>query len=412
MLNWCKRFNICSFLDSHQYNQLPSTIDCVAAVGAVDQVPGQDLEQLQSFIDQHQGKWLFGHLAYNCKDQIEALQSRHTDPIGFPALFFFVPAIVLQLQQGQLIITTYQNEDPVKIYNEIANTPISPSQGLAPIQVSARMSPEAYLTAILRLKEHIQRGDCYEINFCQEFFSERVQIDPINTYLELTRVSPTPFACYYHLHEQHLLCASPERYLQKKGRKLISQPIKGTIKRIPGEIKADLAQIEALRNSEKDKSENVMVVDLVRNDLSKICKQGSVQVSELFGIYSFPQVHQMISTVEGELDEQVSFTDIIRASFPMGSMTGAPKLKVMELIEQYEHSHRGLYSGAVGYIDPSGNFDLNVVIRSIQYNALTGYLNYQVGGGITYYSDPAREYEECLLKAAAIRRVLGEGKEL
>lgn len=149
-----------------------------------------------------------------------------------------------------------------------------------------------------------------------------------------------------------------------------------------------------------------MVVDLVRNDLSKVCKEGSVKVSELFGIYSFPQVHQMISTIEGELDEKVPFSSILKACFPMGSMTGAPKKRVMELIEQYEKTKRGLYSGAVGYIDPNGDFDFNVVIRSILYNAVNQYLGYQVGGGITFYSDPEKEYEECLLKAAAIRKVL------
>jgi para-aminobenzoate synthetase component 1 len=161
-----------------------------------------------------------------------------------------------------------------------------------------------------------------------------------------------------------------------------------------------------LRNSGKDRSENVMVVDLVRNDLSKVCTEGSVQTDELFGIYSFPQVHQMISTISGQLKPGVSFTDILKASFPMGSMTGAPKRRVMQLIEQYEKTKRGIYSGAVGYIDPQGDFDFNVVIRSILYNATDRYLSYQVGGGITAYSEAEKEYEECLLKAAAISQVL------
>ena len=161
-----------------------------------------------------------------------------------------------------------------------------------------------------------------------------------------------------------------------------------------------------ISGSKKYKSENVMVVDLVRNDVSQVSRAGSVIVEELFGIYSFPQVYQMISTIKGELKDETSFMDIIRACFPMGSMTGAPKKRVLELIDQYEKSNRGLFSGAVGYIAPGGDFDFNVVIRSILYNAQNRYLSFQVGSGITFYSDPLREWEECLLKAKAINTVL------
>jgi para-aminobenzoate synthetase component 1 len=202
------------------------------------------------------------------------------------------------------------------------------------------------------------------------------------------------------------LCASPERYLQKKGNRIISQPIKGTIKRDAVNEANDLQLQEALLASEKDKAENVMVVDLVRNDLSKVCEEGSVKVEELFGLYSFPQVHQLISTISGQLKKGIDLSAILQASFPMGSMTGAPKQRVMELIERYEKTKRGLYSGAVGYITPNKDFDFNVVIRSILYNANTHYLSYQVGGGITFYSDAEKEDEECLTKAAAIKAVL------
>ena len=160
---------------------------------------------------------------------------------------------------------------------------------------------------------------------------------------------------------------------------------------------------EELFHSDKDRSENVMVVDLVRNDLSKVCEEGTVKVDELYGIYSFPQVHQMISTVSGELKKNISFTEIIKATFPMGSMTGAPKKRVMELIEQYEKTKRGIFSGCLGYISPNGDFDFNVVIRSIMYNASSNYLSFQAGSAITFYSDPEKEWEECLLKAEAIK---------
>ena len=222
----------------------------------------------------------------------------------------------------------------------------------------------------------------------------------------LTEVSPTPFACFYKNSSDYLLCASPERYLQKKGNQLISQPIKGTIKRNLHNDADDKLQVEALQNSSKDKSENVMVVDLVRNDLSRICEQGSVKVSELFGIYSFPQVHQMISTITGTLNSNTLFSEILEATFPMGSMTGAPKKSVMETIDALEPTKRGLYSGTVGYFNPAGDFDFNVVIRSIFYNSDIKKASYGVGGGITIYSDPEKEYEECLLKAAAIKKVL------
>jgi para-aminobenzoate synthetase component 1 len=206
--------------------------------------------------------------------------------------------------------------------------------------------------------------------------------------------------------DKYLLCASPERFLQKKGRRIISQPIKGTARRNTASKEADEQLKEQLHQSQKDRSENVMVVDLVRNDLSKICKEATVQTEELCGIYSFPQVHQLISTVTGELSEGIDFSKILRATFPMGSMTGAPKIRVMQLIERYEKTKRGIYSGCIGYISPANDFDFNVVIRSIMYNAASRYLSYQVGGGITFYSDAEKEYEECLLKAAAIKKVL------
>ena len=193
--------------------------------------------------------------------------------------------------------------------------------------------------------------------------------------------------------------------LKRRETNIISQPIKGTSRRNLQDSAADEFSKTQLYNSNKDRAENVMVVDLVRNDLSKLCVEGSVQVDELFGIYSFPQVHQMVSTISGVLQPGISFAEIIRKTFPMGSMTGAPKKKVMELIETYETVKRGIFSGAVGYINPAGDFDFNVVIRSVLYNQSARYLSYLVGSGITFYSNAAAEYEECLLKAEAIKKV-------
>jgi para-aminobenzoate synthetase component 1 len=205
--------------------------------------------------------------------------------------------------------------------------------------------------------------------------------------------------------EQFLLSASPERFIKKVGKKIISQPIKGTARR--GANEEEDKQIKHhLFNDPKERAENIMIVDLVRNDLSRTADKGSVIVEELCGIYTFPQVHQMISTVVSELREDVHFIEAIRQCFPMGSMTGAPKVRAMKLIEKYESTKRGLFSGAVGYITPEGDFDFNVVIRSILYNARNHYLSFMVGGAITMQAEAEKEYEECMLKAKAIMRVL------
>jgi para-aminobenzoate synthetase component 1 len=207
------------------------------------------------------------------------------------------------------------------------------------------------------------------------------------------------------MNDKYLVCSSPERFVQKKGPLVISQPIKGTIKREEDHA-ADILSRQALQQNSKERAENVMVVDLVRNDLSHTATAGSVKVTELFGIYSFAHVHHMISTVTAIPEPNLPFTAIIRQAFPMGSMTGAPKLRVLQLIEQYEQSRRGLFSGALGYITPEGDFDFNVVIRSILYNEETGYLSFPTGSAITSYADPEKEWEECLLKAASMKKVL------
>ena len=407
MLNWCNRFNICCFLDNHHYYSAYHSIECIAAAGAVKTVSARDytLPMLNAIMAEKKD-WLFGHLNYDIHTCEENNTPGIVDPIGFPGFFFFQPETVLHLKVGFLTISTIGAITPEDIYYQIVNEPLTVYHEQASISPAPRISKHEYLNTVKQIQAHIQRGDCYELNFCQEFFAAATIINPLQLYRQLTSYSPNPFSCFYKLDDKYVLCASPERYLQKKGTRLISQPIKGTFKRNPGNPAADEALKLQLQNSEKDKSENVMVVDLVRNDLSRICREGSVRVEELFGVYSFPQVHQMISTISGEMKQGTGFADIISASFPMGSMTGAPKKRVMELIAQYEKTKRGIYSGAIGYIDPERDFDFNVVIRSILYNATNQYLSYLVGGGITFYSDPEKEYEECLLKAEAMNKVL------
>lgn len=404
ILQWIQPFGVCSFLDNHQYNLPHHSVDCLAAAGALQVISGANAAASIDAFYKDEQDWLFGHFSYEYNTP-QNLRMQIPHPAGFSDAFFFRPDHVLHLSNQELTIESY-SRDPETIFREIGNIKIK--EGVQhSIHCTPRTSREDYLQTIQHLLSHIQDGDCYEINFCQEFFAENTTLNPAAVYRQLTRLSPNPFSCYYKEKNAHLLCASPERWLKKAGNELLSQPIKGTLKRDLNNLDADKQLRDQLSNSLKDKSENVMVVDLVRNDLSQVCKAGSVKVSELFGIYSFPQVHQMISTITGELLPGKGMKEIIHSGFPMGSMTGAPKKRVMELIRQYEPIERGIFSGAVGYIKPNQDFDFNVVIRSILYNDANKYLSYLVGSGITIYSDPEQEYQECLLKAKAIEGVLG-----
>ena len=403
MLSWANQFGIFCFLDNHRYQTNYHSIECLLAVGNKNSFianAGNALNDLQKFLDE-KPRWLFGHLGYDLKNEIESFTSSYKTRHRFPDIFFFEPKIIIRLSEKEMEIES--EEDARKIFKEIMQTDERLELKNDPINIQQRVSKKEYLETIEQLKKHILRGDCYEINYCMEFFAEDAIVDPLSVYEKLSKTSPNPFSALYKLENKWLICASPERFLKREGDKILSQPIKGTSSRFLKDESRDKKSKEELYTSEKDRSENVMVVDLVRNDLARVCKEGTVKVDELFGIYSFPQVHQMISTVSGELKEGISFTEIIKATFPMGSMTGAPKRKVMELINHYERASRGIFSGAVGYITPENDFDFNVVIRSIMYNTSEKYLSFMAGSGITFYSDAEKEYEECLLKAEAMR---------
>jgi len=420
LLSWGDQFNSCCFLDNHQYEFPLHRIECMLAAGSLDQVSasgGDAFSSVRDLMQRQPGDWLFGHLGYDLKNETEGLQSSNFDGVGFPDLFFFIPEFIIQLSCTEMRIGVRDGRhkevyDAVTSFAEtLKNKHIQPNRPeIKPpsVYIQNRFSREEYIACIAEIKLHILRGNCYEINFCQEFFAEATAIDPLGVFRALSITSPNPFAAYYKLNDKYLICLSPERYLRKSGDNLISQPIKGTAQRDLNDPEQDRRNKEALASSEKERAENIMVVDLVRNDLSRVCRSGTVNVDELCVIYSFPQVFQMISTVSGQLEESTSWAAIIRATFPMGSMTGAPKKRVMELIEKFERTKRGLFSGSVGYIDPNGDFDFNVVIRSLLYNASTGYLSFHSGSAITFNSDPEKEYEECLIKAAAIKKVLAE----
>lgn len=404
-LQWANTFSVCCCLDSNQYTDPYTQHDCLIAVGTSDELytkVGHSFSGLLDFYEKHKN-WIFGLFSYELKNEIEHLTSRHSDKLDFPDLFFFVPKYLIALKGENIEVLI---GDP-SIITTISNSVYANEHKIANLNIERRLNREGYVSTVKKLQEHIKRGDIYEVNFCQEFFAENAIIDPLAVYETLNYLSPTPFAGFFKINQHYILSATPERFLCKRGNKLISQPIKGTAKRSNDPIEDERIKTD-LKSSIKEQAENVMIVDLVRNDLTKSAVRGSVKVDELFGIYSFPQVHQMISTISCELSPDIHFIDAIKNTFPMGSMTGAPKIKAMELIDQYEHSKRGIFSGSFGCINPDGDFDFNVIIRSILYNAEHSYLSFQVGGAITYASNPEEEYEECMLKASAILKVLSD----
>jgi para-aminobenzoate synthetase component 1 len=354
--------------------------------------------------------WLFGYFSYDLKNELEDLQSHNYDGLGFPDLHFFQPEKVILLQ-GKELTFLYLEHCAEEMENDVGE--LLSNKGLSeqrkspsiPIRIKMRIHKDAYFEKVNRFLEHIHRGDIYEANFCQEFYAEDSAVDPLETYKRLNAISQPPFACFMRLDEKYLLCASPERYLKKMGQTVISQPIKGTAPRSQNKAEDERLK-QQLSQDEKERAENIMITDLVRNDLSKSALKGSVIVQELCQVYPYKQVHQMISTVVATVPKDKNPVELIEETFPMGSMTGAPKISAMKIIEELEETKRGLYSGAVGYFDPNGDFDFNVVIRSILYNATNKYVSYSVGSAITAKSDPEKEYQECLLKAKAMRSVL------
>lgn len=407
MLNFIEKFGIFCFLDNHEYD-FNKSYECIAGAGVLHSIISNGINSLKDIdpITRNFEDWIFGHVAYDAKNEIENLQSSNPDGIGFPDFFFFVPEIVFILTESELKIGVYNSVHAQEIYDEIVSLQSVENIRYPFPLLKARFSKNEYIETVQKLQEHILRGDCYEINFCQEFYADDATIDPMLVYRKLSAESPNPFSAFYKYEDKYLMCASPERFLKKKGSTIISQPIKGTANRVKNDLEADEQRKDNLLNNDKERSENIMIVDLVRNDLAKICTQGSVSVKEFLKVYSFPQVHQMISTITGNLRENISLADIFYATFPMGSMTGAPKKRVMELIEKYEKTRRGLFSGTLGYINPDGDFDFNVVIRSVLYDQSNSYVSIQAGSAITFKSNPENEYEECLLKISAMKKAL------
>lgn len=409
LLSWAQQFREVIFLDSNSYPQQYSNFDCLLAVDAFTSLKTdyynafEDLKQYQ----QNTKDWLFGYLSYDLKNDIENLHSKNFDGLNFPDLFFFQPKKLFILKGNQLEIQYLMlcDDEVEEDFEGIVESRKSKVESHEKLNIQQRISKELYIQKINKMLEHIHIGDMYEANFCMEFYAENAVINPLEKFQKLNEISKAPFSVFFKNYKHYLLSASPERYIKKVGDKIISQPIKGTSKRFLDPVEDEKSK-NILVSDEKERAENIMITDLVRNDLSHTAQKGSVEVEELCGIYSFLQVHQMISTITSKLDAQYSAVDVLKTTFPMGSMTGAPKISVMEIIENLEETKRGLYSGAIGYFTPAGDFDFNVVIRSIFYNQENKYISFSVGSAITSLSDPEKEYEECLLKAKAMHEVL------
>ena len=410
LLAWSQQFETAIFLDSNNYQQQYSSFDCALAVDEFTSIKTdyfnafERLKEYQTITKDY----IFGYISYDVKNDTEQLSSDNFDGLDFADLFFFQPQKIIFIKGNTIefhylqMVDDQIESDFIKIQQSY-NPEIKHSN--TDIKIKLRINKKEYQEKVTAILQHIHKGDIYEANFCQEFYAENAEISPLKVYQDLNNISEPPFAVFLKINHHYLLSASPERYIRKKGTKIISQPIKGTAKRLISSIDDEKIASDLARDP-KERSENVMIVDLVRNDLSKTAKKGSVVVEELCKVYSFKQVHQMISTVVSEIEENTHPVEVIKSTFPMGSMTGAPKVSAMKIIEKYEATKRGLYSGAVGYFTPEGNFDFNVVIRSILYNQEKKYVSYSVGSAITAKSNPEKEYEECLLKAKAMNFVL------
>lgn len=322
----------------------------------------------------------------------------------------FIPDVVFAIRKNSFALEIIQNGAD---FNAFSNCCLAFDQYVPDLNQDERhdiqFAPETtrneYIETVHKIKKDIYEGRYYEMNYCIAF-KAKVKDQPISLralFKKLNEINGAPFSALAKFGDTSIICSSPERFICRRGDLIVSQPIKGTNKRLEGA--ENTQQMDALRKDEKEKAENVMIVDLVRNDLAKVCKPGTVKVPELFGVYPFKSVNHLISTIQGTQQPGTRVTDIFKALYPMGSMTGAPKLEVMKHINLYEHSERGHYSGTLGYFEPGGDFDMNVLIRSLIYDLSDQTISYKVGSAVTYDSVPEKEYEECLLKGERLAEI-------
>ena len=389
-------------------NSKKNDYEFIFSYGKISELKSFDnsLDKLDNYIKQVDD-WIFGFVSYDLKDEIEGFSSKNLKYFDVPNLSFFQPSTIWVFDGVKLKALYFDEKELFDVWNEINKIHISCDsiKSNPNVELTGRLSKEEYIKKIKNIKKRIKMGDTYELNFCFDFFNDNTKINPENTFKKLNKLTESPMSVYYKDHHLHVLSSSPERFIKRNKKTIISQPIKGTKKRGKN-IDEDVFLINSLKNSIKEKSENHMIVDLVRNDFSRIAKKGSVKVTELSKINTYKNIHQMVSTIEAQIENDMFFSTILKSTFPMGSMTGAPKIKTMKIIDELEETSRGIYSGAIGYIDPNKNFDFNVVIRTIIYDDKLSKISVNVGSGITFKSDPKDEYEECLTKIDALKKSL------
>jgi para-aminobenzoate synthetase component 1 len=341
---------------------------------------------------------LFGHCSYDLKNRLENLQSANPDHVGFPDLGAFAPQVLLDTATGAVTGTV---PDLMAIGGDREVDVMEP--------LHCRVSEQEYQRRFQTIQKRLQNGDIYEITYCIEHTGTMHFYRPVAWYNRMAASAAAPHSVLYKWDDSWAFSLSPERFLMWDRDRIMSQPIKGTAPR-SADTAEDARLAETLVNSEKERAENVMITDLVRNDLSRIALPGSVQVDELCGLYSFPGVHQLISTISARLQSGVTMGDVLQATFPMGSMTGAPKISAMTIIDALEGFSRNLFSGSVWSHSDAGQVDMNVMIRTLLWNQRTGFATVRTGGAITLLSQPADEYQECLLKAGFFIRELNNGR--
>jgi para-aminobenzoate synthetase component 1 len=396
-------------LDSNNYKEdAYASYDLILAAGAETAISfGSDFNiVLRNKVNEHH--WLFGYLGYDAKNCFHQLTSNQTDYTGFEDSSFFIPDILIRIK-GSAVIIDSRSEPPEFVFKKLLeqDTTTHPTPVLFS-GIKHRTSKEKYINTVKQILNDIYDGIYYELNYCQEFFIESLQAEPFELFESMNEHASMPFSAFYKNKRHYLLSFSPERFLKKNGNRIISQPMKGTIRRDLNNWEDDAMLKEQLKSSEKERAENVMIVDLVRNDITRSAKAGSIQVPELCKVYTFKNLHQMISTIEAELRDNIHPCDAIINAFPMGSMTGAPKLEVMKKIDELEDTRRNAYSGCLGYFTPEGDFDFSVLIRTLCFNTETNYASYHTGSAITYDSIPEKEYEECLLKAQSFFSIFNQ----
>lgn len=400
---WAKSYQIFSLFNSNGFSDAYSKYENLFCIGAIASHRSENgnFSELKEFRKKYLNRFIVTAIDYEYSYESET--NSNSCRSEQPGLFFFIPEIIIVLRQNKIII---DSDDPVSIFQQIKGTNVNYKFKEIDIPFTASTSKENYRSIFNKMYDNILKGNIYEVNVCQKFYIKDIEIDPYSTYIELSKRSPSPFSVLFRNKDFFVLSASPERFIAKRDLTVISQPIKGTIARGFTDEEDDINK-KLLMSSTKDITENVMIADIVRNDLSKYAKKGTVSKKANLQLHSYSHVHQLVSTISCVIKEDTDLVDLLAAVFPMGSMTGAPKVSAMKLIDLLEKDNRGIYSGTIGYFDPDGDFDFNVIIRSLIYDQQSRELSFYTGGAVTYNSNCEQEYEECLVKASNILSTLG-----